>query len=230
MYLVSYLGRAKLGESRSPISGKLDVGDSLNVGHQDVPLAVEEADPINWMRELDLPQEPFVRVPDPDHAALIASDNQADKLVRVAASHGAVVLLLLLVFQMVDLFVLSIELEQLRLPSLEYEQEPVHYLLCLGRLLHTGYGMYFSDGLLDPDALQLLYASLWEYLPHFEVVLLAETHERLRLGEVPDQSDRLSMDREPAEDLSQLPHMEDLTSPFLQSEHYKFLVLALTVD
>ena len=74
MYLIGYLGRAKLGESRSPISRKLDVGDSLNVGHQDIPLAVEEADPIDWMRELDLPQEPFVRIPDSHHAALIASD------------------------------------------------------------------------------------------------------------------------------------------------------------
>ena len=110
MDCVCGLSRSELRESCRPIGFEFYMGDPLNMRNQDISLAVEEADAIHGVWELDLSEEPLVRVPNSDHAALIRGDYQVDKFVGVAPCHCAVMLLLLFVLEVVDFFLISVEL------------------------------------------------------------------------------------------------------------------------
>ena len=87
--------------------------DSLNMRNKDVTIAIQEANTVYRMRELDLSQESFVQIPYSHHAAGIRRHKQVDEFIGVTSSYCGVVLFLFLVLKMVEFFIFSVVLKHL---------------------------------------------------------------------------------------------------------------------
>lgn len=75
----------------------------------------------------------------------------------------------------------------------------------------------------DSDTLLLLVD-----LPNTEVLLSADTHECLRVRQVSDDFDSLSMDGKSTVELLQLPHMQQADRAFAHAEGQEFLEASIT--
>ena len=113
MHFISQLRHSKLSERCCPVSLKLDMRDSLNMRNKDVTIAIQEANTVYRMRELDLSQESFVQIPYSHHAAGIRRHKQVDEFIGVTSSYCGVVLFLFLVLKMVEFFIFSVVLKHL---------------------------------------------------------------------------------------------------------------------
>ena len=116
----------KVGESCVPIRFKLDQRDSLNMRYKQVSIGIQKANTVNRGRELDLTEELFIQIPDPDNPTLIRCDYQPAELVRINSCDLAVMLLLVVLRNVVngsfqlsisrvhnDLFLIEFELKHL---------------------------------------------------------------------------------------------------------------------